>query len=158
MTIKIPLTRGYVAIVDDEDADLAECKWSACETDNTTYAKGSGKYARQLMHRVICSRLIGRELHKREIADHIDRNGLSNTRGNLRAVTPSQSCQNRKMPSHNTSGYKGVYWDERRQLYRARIGIGGKKYHLGYRAKAKDAHDLYRTAVEALHQEYACFD
>jgi hypothetical protein len=73
MMIEIQLTKGYVAIVDDEDADLAEFKWTALTTEQgKVYAirtvGTSGKPNRKhfLLHRVILERIEKRELLKTE--------------------------------------------------------------------------------------------
>ncbi|MCH7719226.1 MAG: HNH endonuclease, partial [Chloroflexi bacterium] len=54
------------------------------------------------MHRLITN------APKGLIVDHIDHNGLNNTRNNLRLCTPEQNDYNRRPQKGSTSKYKGV--------------------------------------------------
>lgn len=64
--------------------------------------------------------------------------------------------QNRGRFKSNTSGYKGVSFDNRMGMFRARVSINGKRIHLGYRDEAEDAyHDLYVPAAIKHHGEFA---
>lgn len=73
------------------------------------------------------------------VHDHIDRNGLNNTRENIRFVSQSDNCKNKSLNSKNSSGYAGVYWRKDKQKWRADITINRKKIHLGYFRDKKDA-------------------
>jgi hypothetical protein len=52
--------------------------------------------------------------------DHINRNKLDNRIENLRECTDAQNARNTGLHSHNTSGYKGVYYEHDRGKWRAR--------------------------------------
>lgn len=89
--IEIMLTRGYIAFIDDDDADLAQFNWCADETRNgRVYAQrrtpitdpSISNHIR--LHRVILERVLGRSLAKNELPNHIDDNPLNNTWSNLR--------------------------------------------------------------------------
>lgn len=97
---EIPLTRGLVALVDDEDYErVNDCKWYATPGHNTFYAQrrgprdAQGKRATLSMHRLVLDMPVyepgGLEV------DHIDRDGLNNTRANLRPVTHAGNAANR---------------------------------------------------------------
>lgn len=62
--------------------------------------------------------------------DHIDRNKLNNSAGNLREVTNQQNGQNRSAQSDNKLGIKGVYLRPNGK-YRAYIRHDDKLIHLG---------------------------
>ena len=111
MTKQIALTRGKVATVDDEDFEiLSVYQWYAETRHGVWYARtGStidGK-SRPLMHKLI--------MGSKQV-DHADRNGLNNTRNNLRYCTSSLNNANRKKQAGTSSNYKGVslehghYW------------------------------------------------
>lgn len=109
---KIPLTKGQVALVDDEDYEMvSRYKWYTQDINKTLYAqrmivtKGTGKRVTMFMHRLIMNTPQGMD------TDHIDRNGLNNQKSNLRICTRTQNLLNRGMLKSNTSGYKGVYLD-----------------------------------------------
>ena len=96
----IPLSRGLVALVDDEDYErLARFKWHAsgptasgqfyAARESRTRGLGGGRKSR-IGRKVV---YMHREVQACEAAlvvDHRDGNGLNNTRENLRVVTPGK--------------------------------------------------------------------
>ena len=57
---------------------------------------------------------------------------------NCRWATSSEQNRNQRMSTRNTSGVKGVHWDERKSKWRAFISINNKnKYLGGYTDKAR---------------------
>lgn len=108
---RIPLTRGYYALVDDEDFDyLNRWKWfSSVAQTGCVYARrnegvGNGKQVTVLMHRVIA------RTPDNLVVDHINGDGLDNRKQNLRSVDKIVNCQNRtRMNRNNTSGHRGIY-------------------------------------------------
>jgi hypothetical protein len=160
MMIEIPLTQGKVALVDDVDADLAEIRWYANRLNKrsqTFYCVRNininGKKGIELLHRVILSRIMGRELLRHEHTDHIDRNGLNNQRSNLRMSTHSQNMMNRTSWG-KTSNYKGVSWYKRREKWQVVIGLNKKLFHLGYFDDEYEAHLAYCEKAKELFGEY----
>lgn len=94
MTIKIPLTRGQFAIVDNIDADLAKLNWYANLSMGKYYPSRKvphpdlpSKQIGQNLPRLIMERKLGRKLDKDERVDVIDNNSLNCTRSNLRLST-----------------------------------------------------------------------
>ena len=63
--------------------------------------------------------------------DHIDGNSENNAIDNLRESSKSLNACNAKLPSHNTSGTKGVIWAKRENKWIARVQINKKIIHLG---------------------------
>jgi len=80
------------------------------------------------------------------LVDHIDGDGLNNTRCNLRLVSYSHNQYNRKMQKNNTTGYQGVCLAPRGK-YRAVISEKGKQRFLGIFDTAEQAHQAYATAA-----------
>jgi len=133
---KIKLTRGKLAIVDDEDFDfLNQWKWCFISSGYAGRAerinKKRGKFI--LMHRLINKTPIGFE------TDHLNRNKLDNRRSNLKTVTMSQNKMNTGVQSNNTSGHKGVHWFKRDRKWQVYIKKDGKRIHLGYFSNIKSA-------------------
>ena len=82
------------------------------------------------VHRVIME-LSGHSLCGHLVVDHINRNKLDNTLGNLRVVSQSINMFNTGTPSHNTSGVKGVSFDKSRNKWKAQIHVDGKNHMIG---------------------------
>jgi hypothetical protein len=110
--------------IDDCDAHLVvPFKWTPCCGDPVVYAQRqpAGEHKLVYLHRVIL------EARPGETVDHIDRDGLNNTRSNLRIVSLSTNAWNRR--TWGRSRFKGVCKD--RGLWRACIKTDGKTKHLG---------------------------
>jgi hypothetical protein len=124
--IRIPLTRGLFAIVDDCDAPLvSHLSWQAQKNRRTFYAVTTRNNKSLLMHRLIANSLPGFQV------DHRNGDGLDNRRRNLRIATSQLNNWNRQQyVGPKTSRYKGV--DLKKGHWRAQIVVGGKKKHLGY--------------------------
>ena len=87
--------------------------------------------------------------------DHIDGNKFNNKIENLRHATTSQNAMNRQKPRNNTSGYKGVSWDKKRNKWRTQIGFNGIQTTLGYYDCLVKAATAYKIEAEKLHKEFA---
>lgn len=165
--IEVELTKGQVAFLDDCDAEVAEVSWYAYFC--STYGNGGAYRAHRrprvkgdyksklslLMHRVVMERILSRKLDKTEEVDHKDLNPLNNQRENLRLATRGQNGSNRRMPSNNTSGYKGVGFDKRRNKWHANIVSKHKNKFLGYFSDPVEAALVYDKAARELHGEFA---
>lgn len=61
-----------------------------------------------------------------DMIDHINGNRKDNRIENLRECSASENACNSKKPSHNSSGIKGLYWDNYHQAWRSQIRFNGE--------------------------------
>lgn len=150
---EIPLTRGYVALVDDDDYELvAPFNWCAHVTTNTVYARRTFNSKPHIyLHRFIMG--VGHG-DRREV-DHRDRNGLNCQRSNLRVSTHGQNICNQKKRRNNTSGYKGVSWWRMRGKWLAKVIYQQRPYVAGQFDNPVDAARAYDALARQLHGEFA---
>lgn len=90
-----------------------------------------------------------------ENIDHIDGNSLNNRIENLRAVSPKDNSRNKSISKNNTSGYKGVSWDKRKEKWAASIMVNRKHIFLGYHDDPAVAHEAYKKAAANYHGDFA---
>jgi len=160
---EIPLTKGYVALVDDEDYEQAAAfKWSAdvrFKADGKTIRVVYATHARphptkgqvtQFMHRLVAG-VTDSKIH----VDHRDHNGLNNQKYNLRHATPVDNGGNRKVSINNTSGYKGVSWNSKLGKWKVDIMVKGKSAFLGYFTDVQEAARRYDAFAWLLFGEFA---
>lgn len=153
MAREIPLTKGYVAIVDDEDFDwLSQWKWFA--------AAGRVRFVYACRHEgpkaarwrvTMQGRILGAE--RGVIIDHKNGNTLDNRRANIRLCTSSQNNRNSGIRSDNTSGFKGVHPDKKN--FAARIFVDGRTVHLGNFQSPVEAALAYDRAAARHFGEFA---
>jgi hypothetical protein len=152
----VELTRGKVALVDDDDFALVSAfKWSAMRVGRLWYATtgggGGNRHPITLMHRVI----LGAE--RGLLIDHENHDGLDNRRLNLRFATVSQNAGNmRKYAKPTSSRFKGVYWDKHRRKWAAEICVQGKRLRLGRFCAEREAGEAYERAAREHFGQFAC--
>lgn len=161
---RIKLTKGFEAIVDDQDYALVTSygEWHVqIKPNGKKYAIGlsynsEGKPSTRRMHRVILG------AKKGQIVDHINSDGLDNRRKNLRITDDVGNCRNRRTTS-NRSGYKGVNLLYRRkdggEKWAARICRGNRVVEtIGYFSSAESAARAYDEAAKEYFGEFASFN
>lgn len=133
---------SYIANVSIEDYERLDCyKWHPHVLKNKVYAMTRipvlwDSPKKVYMHQLILPNKYGFEV------DHIDGNGLNNTRSNLRYATKAQNAQNRSVTGNGASKYKGVSKSGYR--WRATIRVNGEFKHIGVfdtQIKAAKAYD-----------------
>lgn len=133
---EIMLTRGFVALVDDEDYErLAQYKWHALKVGKRFYAaRSAGSSAGRVMaymHREIMNANGEEEVDHRR---HFESEGfINNQRENLRLVSRLQNTHNRrKFNRASSSAYKGVSWNKQKAKWEAGLKYEGKRRYLGF--------------------------
>ncbi|MDB5241413.1 MAG: Fis family transcriptional regulator [Spirosoma sp.] len=151
----IPLTKGKVALVDDEDYELvSRYKWwyhyepkragdEKGYAYHTTWDPINKKRGSLRMHRLVLG-----ITDKNVDVDHINGNGLDNRRSNLRACTRSENLRNTAKRGANK--YRGVQeFSSGRKRWHAKLKINGRYRYLGSFKTAEEAAMAYDKAVIA---------
>ena len=152
---EIQLTKGKVALVDDEDFEyLNQFKWQANKIRNTFYANRNFRIYKNKQGKIYMHRLI-LKAKKEYVIDHIDGDTLNNQKKNLRICTHSENMRNSKIPINNTSGYKGVSYIKRDKKWEAYITFNNKLLNLGTFTDPINAAKAYNAAAVKYHGKFA---
>lgn len=162
---EIPLSQGYVALVDDEDFErVNKFKWHACtarrkdRSIKLVYAarqtrQGEEEYLPEryvVMHRFILREPDGE-------VDHKSRNGLDNRRQNLRLASLEDNAANRAKSTTKrySSRFKGVSFWKRDSNWRVSLRVNGKAYTAGGIKEEVDAATVYNFLAQEYCPEFA---
>jgi hypothetical protein len=154
MTREIPLTRGFLALVDDCDYEMlmAFGNWHAHSCPPKEYAGTRVKDALGIWRTVRMHTVIAPSW---PLIDHVNGDGLDNRRENLRPATNAQNMRNRGKQTNNTSGFKGAFYFPRTGRWKSQITVNRRALHLGYYLSAEDAARAYDAAALIHHGEFA---
>lgn len=149
----IALTQGKEAIIDVADLEtVLQYRWCAHMIRGTFYAS-SRPPALDLKYITMHRHLLG---FPDSDVDHIDGDGLNNTRGNLRACSRRQNTYNSKKRATNRSGFKGVCFDKARSRWMVQIkDKEGRNLNLGRFETAVEAAHFYDSAAKQYYGEFA---
>ncbi len=150
-TIELPT--GELVKVDDDFYPMLMTLGSWCKQSGY-YAATRHRGKLLLMHSVVYQWRFG-ALPKGTTVDHRDRDGFNNLTSNLRPATIYQQRSNRKKPSNNTSGYKGVFLQKKSGRWFTQVGCKGKVYYGGCFDTPEEAAEKYVEMSELLHGEFA---
>lgn len=159
---EIKLTKGHVAIVDDDLFEwLNQWSWHA-QANGGEHARPDIVYARRSvkfegvrttfhMHRlIVCA-------PPNLLVDHMNHNTLDNRRENLRLATFRQNTANARH-GPGASGFRGVRAPDPRsstRRFRAQIRCDGKMLTLGWGDTAEEAARIYDAAAFRRHGAFA---
>lgn len=146
--IRCTVPSGRSFIFDIEDIPIVcQYKWSVTEDG---YALGMHKHTNEQikLHRLLLK-------NPPTVIDHINGKPWDNRKSNLRAVTQHQNTLNSAKPKSNTTGYKGVCFDRRRNKYMAHIHPNGETKFLGYFDNPIEAAIAYDMAALKYYGEFA---
>lgn len=117
-----------VPICSPDDADLLSLAWSR---NTGGYAQRNRPYVGHaskcpLLHRVIMERILGRQLDKGEVVDHINGDRWDSRRENLRLTNCMGNAQNSRWGRSRGSSYMA-----HNKKWQARVTHAGKNLYLG---------------------------
>lgn len=141
-------SNNYDFIIDLEYLNLIKTlplSVSSINGYNYVMTRLNGK--RVALHRVIAN------ANDNEEVDHKNHNTLDNRKSNLRIVTRSQNQMNKVKPKHNTSGYKGISYNDRDDVWRAYININKKPIFKTFNTK-DEAVEWRREMENIVYKEF----
>jgi hypothetical protein len=108
---------------------------------------------KHFIHRLIAEYFIPNPNNKPYV-DHIDNNRSNNRIDNLRWVTTSENNYNMSIKKTNKSGVKGVYWEKKRNKWRADIKKNGVHFTIGRYVNKEDAIKARQLKAQELFGEF----
>jgi hypothetical protein len=146
---------GKCALVDDDIFEkYSHLSWYALPKPGDGFSVRHNSRKDGITHALILARLIMDAPPWQEV-DHRDNDGFNNVRSNLRLCAHNENSRNRRKPSNNTSGYKGVFWSKAQRCWHAMIRIDDQLIMLGRFTTREAAALAYNTAAIKYHGEFA---
>jgi hypothetical protein len=145
----LPLTKGYHAMVDDDDYYwVSQFNWQAIELNGAIYArrnKKKGILKSNEPYEIYLHRVIMKCVDKEKVVDHIDHDGLNNIKSNLRICSKDDNKIYTTSHKNSSSKYLGVSYDRARNKWNAQLKYNGqrilaKRYNT--EAEAAEAYNL----------------
>ena len=146
---EIPLSRGYVALVDDDDFErVSAFKWSVSvrRGKHKTYTHAHRHVGPKKDRTTLSLHTFIMGHHHGMMIDHADGNGLNNQKYNLRVATRGQNVANSQRRD-NAKKYRGT-WRQKGGQFVAQVGSGPEKYIGTYETEEEAARAYDAAAVK----------
>jgi hypothetical protein len=169
----LPLTVERIREVLDYDPETGVFRWRSRITPNChnvvvgapagTLDK-NGYVVLQILRKKYFAHHMAWAIHYGEFANYVEhknRDRRDNRIENLRLSTHQQNTFNRGIYANNTSGFKGVRYDNRKwhkKRWYAIIYVSGRPISLGYYDTAEEAAHAYNQAALKYFGEFACLN
>jgi hypothetical protein len=152
---EIELTKGYKALVDDEDFEIVSAYgWYAMVETRNVYAARKARREDGKRYNLYLHRFLMKVTDRKIEVDHSNHNGLDCQKHNLRVVTHLQNGRNRRKLK-GFSQHKGVVWNKEHEKWTAGIMVNGEAKFLGGFAFETDAALAYDAAAREHFGEFA---
>ena len=143
--MQLPLSRGRVALIDDEDYDaLSGSRWLYSGGMAVRSVRADGRRKFEYLHRVVMKDPAWMEVIFLN-GDHLDCR-----KANLKAVTRHEAGWHRRVRHDSSSGAKGLRYNPASGRWYAGITRFGAFYHLGTFATKESAQAAYKEAAQRL--------
>jgi hypothetical protein len=145
----LPLTRGYHALVDDEDLPfLSLFEWCyKPDRNDKGYAMRTEKTEKGKYRKVYLHRQIMQPRGKTEVI-FLNLDGLDCRKQNLEIVSIPKARQRHRVRSDSRSGVKGVQYNEIIDAWIATFTRHGQRHYVGSYRMIEEAEAAYNQAVE----------
>lgn len=144
---------GKLVIFDDEDYDFLRKKTLFLSKHNSDILT-TGKSSNGIKTALPVAKLL-LKCKGTAIIHYADGNKLNIIKSNISLKNRQQAHGSQKKSKNNTSGYKGVSFNESSKKFSAQIKVKGKKIHLGYFVDVLDAASAYNVAAKKNFGKYA---
>ena len=98
-------------------------------------------------------RVFNRDLEDGKILDHMDRDRSNNRIDNLRICTHAENNWNKTVPSHSTTGVKGLTYHTKEGRWYGSISVKGKRFYKKSKEKVI-VEEWLKSMREQLHGEF----
>jgi hypothetical protein len=148
---EIPLTKGYIALVDDDDYErVAAFKWQVGvrKSKQKTYTHALRHVGPKRQRTTLSLHTFIMGHHPGMMIDHADGNGLNNQKYNLRIATRSQNVANSVRTRPNKTGFRGIFYNGSRFAVRLRGGSNPRRYIGSFQTAEAAARAYDKAAIE----------
>ena len=141
--------RNFQFTIDDEDMSLVgEYMWRLHPQGYIHgYKKGDINRTETRLHRLVM------KAPKNKEVDHIDYDKSHNHKSNLRLCDRDQNKANTRIISTNTTGYKGVSYQDGK--WQTSIRVNGVLIYLGRHSDKHEAAHIYNQVAEQIFGDFA---
>lgn len=112
-----------------------------------------GKYV--YIHRVVWHMLTSKEIPDDLFIDHIDGDRLNNSFENLRLSSAQENQYNKFRQANGTSKYKGVWFDAKKNYWKASIRYADRRHYIGQFETELEAAIAYDKLAIEIQGEFA---